>query len=424
MPSRRPVVTALALLIALGAAGPAAADVPNGLQADVFDAQDLTGAPVVTRIDPTVDFDWGESEPVPGVGDTFSVRWTGTVTAPKDGRFTFVTRTDDGVRLWVDGDLVIDDWTMHAQAERSGDVDLEAGKPVSLKMEYFDGRRVAVARLLWKRPGGVPAVVVPTTALTPPGDPSSVPPAPEQTPDPAQLEKVKELVPATETLTQPVEAPADVPAVTVPGVPESTDVPVEVAPLLPPPVPPVAGETFNAAPESGEVLVRRPEDGALIPLQEGASLPVGTRLDSRNGAVEIETAPGVGFTGAVQHARFSGATFKVGQPRGKGRVVSIDLQHGDFESCDAAPRSRPKSRTTARAAARSKRVRAIFGSGKGRFRTKGRHAAATVRGTVWSIEDRCDATVTTVREGVVDVEDFTNGRTVAVRAGRSYTARP
>ena len=420
MPSRRPVVAALALALALGAAGPAAADVPHGLQADIFDAQDLTGDPIATRVDPTVDFAWGETEPVPGVGDTFSVRWTGTVTAPQTGRYTFVTRTDDGVRLWIDGDLVIDDWTMHAQAERSGDVDLEAGEAVRLKMEYFDGRRVAVARLLWKRPGGGPAVVVPTTALTPPGDPSGLPPAPEQTPDPAQLDKVKELVPATETLAQPVETPAEVPAVTAP------DVPAAAAPLLPPPVPPVAGETFNAAPESGEVLVRRPDDGALIPLQEGASLPVGTRLDSRNGAVELETAPGAGFAGKVQHARFSGATFKVGQPRGKGRVVSIDLQHGDFESCPGAPATRSKagSRAVARAAARSKRVRAIFGSGKGRFRTKGRHAAATVRGTVWSIEDRCDATVTTVREGVVDVEDFTNGKTVAVRAGRNYTARP
>ena len=415
MLNRRPAVAALALTLSLGAATAATADDPRGLQAQYFDAVDLSGTPALTRVDPAVNFDWGLDEPVPGVGDTFSVRWTGTLTAPVTGRYTFRTVSDDGVRLWVDGDLVVDDWTMHAVSERSGEIDLVAGRAVDLKLEYFDGRRRAVAKLFWHRAGQTPELV-PSSALRPPGavQPGTTPE--EQTPGPV-LEKT-------------IIAPA---LTTVPeGAPEGTTVteavPPPPAPLLPPPAPPVAGETFNAEPESGQVLVRRPEDGALIALEQGASLPVGTRLDARNGAVALQTAPAAGFRGRAQQARFSGATFKVGQPRKGGRVVTIDMQHGDFESCDGQPTARSKSRAktpTARAARRSsKRVRAIFGSGKGKFRTKGRHAAATVRGTVWSVEDRCDATVTSVREGVVDVEDLVTGKDVVVRAGESYTARP
>jgi hypothetical protein len=419
MLNRRPAVAALALTLSLGAAAAATADDPHGLKAQYFDAIDLSGDPAATRVDAAVNFDWGTDEPVSGVGDTFSARWTGTVTAPKSGRYTFRTRSDDGVRLWIDGDLVIDDWTMHSVAERSGEIDLVAGKAVDLKMEFYDGRRLAVAKLLWHLPGDPPELV-PTEALRPPSA-SQAPKPDEQTPAPVLEKTIVEPALGTVEGTATAEQPA--------GVTVAQDPASVAAPLLPPPAPPVAGESFNAAPESGQVLVRLPEGEGLIPLQEGASLPVGTRLDARNGAVELQTAPAAGFRGASQRARFSGATFKVGQPRKGGKVVTIDMQHGDFESCDDTPaarsKSRAKSRTTARAARRSsKRVRAIFGSGKGRFRTKGRHAAATVRGTVWSVEDRCDATVTTVREGVVDVEDLVTGKDVVVRAGESYTARP
>jgi hypothetical protein len=426
MPHRRPAVAALALTLSLGAAvaTTATADDPNGLRAQYFDAIDLSGDPVLTRIDPAVDFDWGSAEPVPGVGDAFSVRWTGTITAPATGRYTFRTRSDDGARLWVDGDLVIDDWSMHAVSERSGEIDLVAGKAVDLKLEYYDGRRLAVAELYWHLAGQPPALV-PTTALRPPAGAKPVVTPGEQTPAPVLEQTIVApalaTVPGATTTTETTETTTT---------PATTDaVPPPPAPLLPPPAPPVAGETFNAEPESGQVLVRRPEDGALIALEQGASLPVGTRLDARNGAVALQTAPAAGFRGRAQQARFSGATFKVGQPRKGGKVVTIDMQHGDFESCDGAPAARSttraKSRTTARAARRSsKRVRAIFGSGKGRFRTKGRHAAATVRGTMWTVEDRCDATVTSVKEGVVDVEDLVTGKDVVVRAGESYTARP
>jgi hypothetical protein len=417
----RAAVLAAALLLGLataalaGGAGAGAADAARGLQAEIFDAPDLTGSPVVTRVDPTVDFDWDLAEPVAGVGDTFSVRWSGTVTPRHSERYTFITRSDDGVRLYVDGRPVIDDFTMHSTRERSGTVNLTAGRAHQIELEYFDGVKHADVRLEW-RSRSQAREVVPQSALAPPdGSPSQV-------------------------ATEPV---ATVPA--APGTPETGTTPVPVPPagppvegaidaagdaVLPPPATPVAGESFNAAPEGDGVLVRRPGDDGVVALAEPASLPVGTRVDVRDGAVELQTAPAAGVRRRVQRARFSGGNFRVGQPRRGDRVVTIDLIHGEFaEECgDQEPsagmraRVRAKARLRARAAARKRVLRTLWGSGKGRFRTRGRHAAATVRGTVWNVEDRCGATVVRVKEGVVDVEDLDTGRTVAVEAGEQYVA--
>src|SRR3712207_7494150 len=77
----------------------------------------------------------------------------------------------------------------------------------------------------------------------------------------------------------------------------------------------VPGESFNATPEGGDVLVRRPADGQLIPLEQGASLPVGTHVDVREGGVDIQTAPaaGVGDRKSTRlnssHANISYAVF-------------------------------------------------------------------------------------------------------------------
>jgi ferric-dicitrate binding protein FerR (iron transport regulator) len=77
----------------------------------------------------------------------------------------------------------------------------------------------------------------------------------------------------------------------------------------------------------------------------------------------------------------------------------------------------------ASAAARRKKVRSLWGDGKGRFRTKGRRAAATVRGTKWFTQDRCDSTKITVKRGVVQVRDFVKRKNVTVKKGHSYVAR-
>jgi hypothetical protein len=93
---------------------------------------------------------------------------------------------------------------------------------------------------------------------------------------------------------------------------------------------------------------------------------------------------------------------------------------GNFRRC----RARSSVVDPATAAQRRRRtVRRLFGNAKGRFRTRGRHSAAVVRGTRWEVRDRCDGTLTIVRSGTVRVTDFRRNRTIVLRAGQRYLAR-
>ncbi len=124
----------------------------SGFTGEYFDNLDLTGL-VTTRSDATIDFDWGAGAPAPGVGaDTFSVRWTGNVSPSASQTYTFYTVSDDGVRLWVNGALVIDNWTNHGPTENTANVALVAGQSYSIKLEYYDNGGGAVAKLHWSSP--------------------------------------------------------------------------------------------------------------------------------------------------------------------------------------------------------------------------------------------------------------------------------
>jgi hypothetical protein len=104
----------------------AAADAARGLKGEYFDNVDFT-APKVTRLDPRPGADWGAGSPDPRIEpDTFSVRWTGFVEPRYSETYTFVTRSDDGVRLFVDGAKIIENWTDHAPTENAGTVTLTA----------------------------------------------------------------------------------------------------------------------------------------------------------------------------------------------------------------------------------------------------------------------------------------------------------
>jgi len=121
----------------------------TGLAATYYDNRDLTGA-TVTRVDPTVDFNWGAGAPAPTIGaDTFSVAWTGFVLPEFSETYSFSTITDDGVRLWVNGILLIDDWTDHASTTDTGAINLVAGQRVPIRMEFYDNTLDAVAHLAW-----------------------------------------------------------------------------------------------------------------------------------------------------------------------------------------------------------------------------------------------------------------------------------
>jgi hypothetical protein len=124
-----------------------------------------TDCRVIVREDPEIDFDWGWGAPLSGMpSDGFSVRWRRTVHF-EPGSYRFTATTDDGVRLWVNQHLLIDNWRNQALASRSGTIYLEGH--VALKMEYYENGGVAAARLTWEREGENPAPAVERILLAP-----------------------------------------------------------------------------------------------------------------------------------------------------------------------------------------------------------------------------------------------------------------
>ncbi|MCY3019443.1 MAG: PA14 domain-containing protein [Planctomycetota bacterium] len=125
----------------------------DGLMAYYFNTNSLTGPLVLRRVDATVNNDWGGNAPSPQVNATdFSVRWLGQVEAQFSETYTFYTVSDDGVRLWVNDTLLVDNWTYHGPTENSGSIALAAGQKYDIKMEFFQGGGGSVAKLLWSSP--------------------------------------------------------------------------------------------------------------------------------------------------------------------------------------------------------------------------------------------------------------------------------
>ena len=125
-----------------------------GLNAEYFPNIKLAGKPSAMRTDPYVNFDWGTKAPVPEVpADSFSVRWTGKLTAPKSGPYRIGVEIDDGCRLWIGGALVIDAWQDGGDRTLFKEMQLTARKSYDVKLEYFDRIGSAMAKLVWVLPG-------------------------------------------------------------------------------------------------------------------------------------------------------------------------------------------------------------------------------------------------------------------------------
>ena len=124
----------------------------GGVKAQYFSGIDVSGAPVVSRIEGTIDHAWASAEVIPGASDNLSARWTANLEAPFTETCRLITTSDDGVRLWFDGRLVIDNWTDHGAADDSADVDLVAGQIYSVRMEWYESGGDAVAQLSWESP--------------------------------------------------------------------------------------------------------------------------------------------------------------------------------------------------------------------------------------------------------------------------------
>jgi beta-glucanase (GH16 family) len=137
-----------------------------GLSATYFDDPDFGGV-TSRRADGTVDFDWGAGSPAPDIEPyLYSVRWEGQVRPEHSETYTFHTTSNDGVRLWVDGQLLVDHWTNHAATQDSGQVELEAGRKADLRLEYYQHLGTAQIRLEWSSANHA-REVVPTSRLYP-----------------------------------------------------------------------------------------------------------------------------------------------------------------------------------------------------------------------------------------------------------------
>lgn len=144
-----------------------------GLAAEYYDNMDLTGLKL-RRFDPTVNFNWGNFSPDAVIGEqTFSARWTGKLLPPTTETFTFYTTSDDGIRLWIDNNLIIDSWIDQSPTEHSASVALQAGVKSDIKIEYFENGGGAVAQLAWSSPS-VPKASIPASALFPPQTPAAL----------------------------------------------------------------------------------------------------------------------------------------------------------------------------------------------------------------------------------------------------------
>jgi len=148
-------------------AAPARA-VQRGLRAQYYRGQELSG-PAVDRIDPAINFAWAAGQPpIAASRDVYSVRWTGQLTPRYSERTTLHARYDDGVRIWVGGKLILDDWTgRYVIMEKRVAVDLVAGQPTDLKIEYFNGGDRGVMQLSWSSPSQ-PKEIIPESALSHP----------------------------------------------------------------------------------------------------------------------------------------------------------------------------------------------------------------------------------------------------------------
>jgi beta-glucosidase len=112
---------------------------------------------VLTRDEEAVNFDWGMNGPAPNLpADDFSARWTGKLVPTVSGKYRLGATADDGLRVYLDGKLIVEDWTEHAPTTRTAEVALEAGRSYDLKFEYYESRIGAVAKLVWQPPAQAP----------------------------------------------------------------------------------------------------------------------------------------------------------------------------------------------------------------------------------------------------------------------------
>jgi hypothetical protein len=179
-------------------------------------------------------------------------------------------------------------------------------------------------------------------------------------------------------------------------------------------IPPALGESIVVKPVSGTVLGHPPDDPNFRKIVGTANLVSGWTFDVTKGRVALTTSAGRGRQQTAEaYEGFFTALQSPGNP-----VTDLKLRSGNFDQvCGSG------GVDVARASANKTTVRHLWATGKGKFRTVGRFASATIRGTLWRTDDRCDGTLVHVQTGSVNVFDNTLQRTVTVRAVNDYLAK-
>ncbi len=176
--------------------------------------------------------------------------------------------------------------------------------------------------------------------------------------------------------------------------------------------PPVLAKSVDARVISGVVLIKLPGSNTFVPLAHESQIPVGAIVDTTKGRVRVVTA--LPKTTKTQSADFFQGVFQVAQEHSG--LATLALVGGNFKACGKASR-------LGATAAKIKVIRKLWGAGKGKFRTKGKYASASIRGTTWLTQDRCDGTLIRVTAGSVTVRDLVKKRNVVVTKGHSYLAK-
>jgi len=208
---------------------------------------------------------------------------------------------------------------------------------------------------------------------------------------------------------------------------------VAIGPAPPPPPPPPGapptpkkGQSVLVTRVSGKVRVKVPGSKVYVDITTLTEIPLGSRIDTRKGRVRL-TAEVDAKTHKTQSSVFYAGIFVVAQTKSAKTITEAKLVGGTFAGCARRTTTRAIARGAGPAVAyaakpkgkRSKRrVRRLWGKGEGDFRTAGRRSSATVRGTWWLVEDRCDGTLTRVKQGRVDVRDFRLKKTIKLRASK------
>lgn len=184
----------------------------------------------------------------------------------------------------------------------------------------------------------------------------------------------------------------------------------------------------NLSRSTGEILIKLPGTDTFVPLEKNAVVPLGTVVDARQGVAVVTWAKPDGST---YSARFWAGVFEIKQTTGANPIGEVKLRDDLVGKASTARATNAAGIASAPAQfdawiakkkKQGKRKNKVWGEGKGNYRSSGSNSSATVRGTVWLVENFQNATRTYVRSGIVDVRDFKRRKTIRLRKGKSYLA--